>query len=100
MKKVLIALLLVGCGSSPEGTTVNVGVTNTQEQNNNQNVESQNGEAECEFSCLPVSTNGLNGFAVTQTCNGAIQSGPDFFASAPTNCVFPEGQASEEAPVA
>lgn len=86
--------LTTGCGAGPDGATINVSNTNTQTQDNAQNVDSQNGEAGCEFSCLPVSTNGLNGYAVTQTCNGAIQSGPDFFANAPTNCVFPEGEAA------
>ncbi len=85
-----------GCGAGPDGATINVSNTNTQTQDNAQNVDSQNGEAECEFSCLPVSTNGLNGYAVTQTCAGAIQSGPDFFANAPTNCVFPEGEVAAE----
>ena len=87
MKRLVFLAVLVGCGSGPD-TTVNVANTQTQTNDQNQNQDSQNGESQCEFSCIPVSTNGLTGYAVTQTCDGVIQSGPDFFSSAPTNCVI------------
>lgn len=60
------AAFFIGCGPGGEGATVNVGVTNTQNQTNDQ-VQNE-GEAECHLNC----TVGANGLATgTKDCDGA-----------------------------